>query len=332
MKIVFWGTPGFAVPSLQVLLGDPGIQVLGVVTQPDKRRGRGAQLSPSPVKMIALEAGLPVWQPARVKKDPETLAALAALGADFFVVVAYGQLLSPEILAMPRLGCVNLHGSLLPKYRGAAPIQWSLYHGEPAIGNTTMLMDEGMDTGAMLLSQTLHPSPWDTGTAIAQALAEAGSQLLPETLKRYAAGEVHPLPQPETQATYAPLLKREDFILDWQRPALALHHQVQGFHPHCGTVFREQPLKVLSTLPLVAKVRSQLLPEWRILAQQWDQWAHLSGDPGTVVGLIKGMGPAIATGEGVIILREVQPQGKKTQRGADFMNGQRLTLGEKLGN
>ncbi|NEQ21603.1 MAG: methionyl-tRNA formyltransferase, partial [Microcoleus sp. SIO2G3] len=151
MRVVFFGTPQFAVPSLERLVNHPKFEVLGVVTQPDKRRGRGNQLTPSPVKAVALTHQLPVWQPKRVKKNAETLTQLSQTEADVFVVVAYGQILSQEILDMPKLGCINVHGSILPKYRGAAPIQWCLYHGETETGITTMLMDAGMDTGAMLL-------------------------------------------------------------------------------------------------------------------------------------------------------------------------------------
>ena len=147
MKIVFFGTPQFAVPTLEALLGSPEFEVAAVVTQPDKRRGRGNDLSPSPVKTIAQSHQIPVWQPQRVKKDAETLETLRSLNADVFVVIAYGQILSQEILDLPKFGCVNVHGSILPKYRGAAPIQWCLYHGETETGMTTMLMDAGMDTG-----------------------------------------------------------------------------------------------------------------------------------------------------------------------------------------
>lgn len=178
MRIVFFGTPQFAVPSLESLLGHPEFEVVAVVTQPDKRRGRGNQLTPSPVKTVALAHQIPVWQPQRVKKEVETLVQLKQSGADAFVVVAYGQILSQEILDMPRLGCINVHGSLLPKYRGAAPIQWCLYHGEVETGITTMLIDAGMDTGAMLLKAYTPIHLLDNAQDLAQKLAKLGANLL----------------------------------------------------------------------------------------------------------------------------------------------------------
>jgi methionyl-tRNA formyltransferase len=316
MKIVFWGTPDFAVPTLQQLLAEPEFQVLGVVTQPDKRRGRGNQLIPSPVKQVALEAQLPVWQPARVKKDPQTLAALAELAADVFVVVAYGQILSPEILAMPRLGCINNHGSLLPAYRGAAPIQWALYNGETTTGITTMLMDAGMDTGAMLLKASLEVTPQDNAETLGQQLAHLGAELMLKTLRALELGELQPHPQDESLATYAPLIRKPDYGLDWSRPALAIHNQVRGFYPNCQTSLREQPLKILATLPVAqADLPKPPSPQ----------------PPGSVLQLLKNQGPVIRTGEGVLLLLQVQAPGKKVQSGWDFANGMRLQVGEQLG-
>ena len=183
MKVVFFGTPDFAVPTLQALLAEPDITVQAVVSQPDRRRGRGSKLIASPVKEVAVKAGITVWQPERVKKCEETLAKLEACQADFFVVVAYGQLLSPQILTMPRLGCINVHGSLLPKYRGAAPLQWAIANGELETGITTMLMDEGMDTGPMLLKTTTPIGLLDNLSAIGYRLATAGAKLLVQTLR-----------------------------------------------------------------------------------------------------------------------------------------------------
>lgn len=260
MRIVYFGTPQFAVPSLEAFLQHPDVEVVAVVTQPDKRRGRGSKVLPSPVKAIATAAHLPVWQPRRIKKDQTTLTALRDLAADAFVVVAYGQILSPEILAMPRLGCINGHGSLLPAYRGAAPIQWCLYHGESETGITTMCMDAGMDTGPMLLKRTLPVGLLDTAQDLAVALAALTAPLLIETLQLLEAGTLTPTPQPDAQATYAPLIQKSDFQLDWSRSAIALHNQVRGFYPNCVTQFRGHDLKVLATVPLGAEQRSQLPP------------------------------------------------------------------------
>ncbi|RMF68900.1 MAG: methionyl-tRNA formyltransferase, partial [Cyanobacteria bacterium J069] len=223
MRLVFFGTPQFAVPSLERLLQQPGFEVAAVVTQPDKRRGRGSDLMPSPVKAIALQHALPVWQPARIKKDAATLESLRQVQADAFVVVAYGQILSPEILAMPRLGCINAHGSLLPHYRGAAPIQWSLYHGETETGITTMLMDAGMDTGPMLLKAVTPIDLFDHAQDLSMTLAAQAADLLVDTLLGLDQGTLQPVPQDNEQATYAPLIQKQDYLLDWNRGAIALH-------------------------------------------------------------------------------------------------------------
>ncbi|MEM8614574.1 MAG: methionyl-tRNA formyltransferase, partial [Cyanobacteria bacterium P01_H01_bin.105] len=203
MKVVYFGTPQFAVPSLIRLLKDPDFEVIAVVTQPDKRRGRGSKVTPSPVKVVATEADIPVWQPQKIKKDADTLNFLSTSQADAFVVVAYGQILSQEILDMPRLGAINGHGSLLPTYRGAAPIQWSLYHGEAKTGVTTMLMDAGMDTGPMLLEETIPIGLLDNAWTIAETLSKLTAELLLSTLHKLDGQAIRPLPQTEEYATYA---------------------------------------------------------------------------------------------------------------------------------
>ncbi|HBL62089.1 MAG TPA: methionyl-tRNA formyltransferase [Cyanobacteria bacterium UBA8803] len=332
MRIIFFGTPQFAVPTLERLLNHPDIEVVGVVTQPDKRRGRGNQLSSSPVKEVALSHNLPVWQPQRVKKSAETLSQLRQAAADAFVVVAYGQILSQEILDIPNLGCINVHGSLLPKYRGAAPIQWCLYHGEPETGITTMLMDAGMDTGAMLLKAEMPIGLLDNAQQVAETLANLGADLLVETLFKLESREIQPIPQEESQATYAPLIKKSDYGIDWSRSAIELHNQVRGFIPNCVASFRDQPLKILATVPLGDAYFSQLPPKLKRLEQTWSSLSQNSGRPGEAIALAKGIGPIIQTGEGHLLLREVQLAGKRTQSGWDFANGMHLAVGEVLGN
>jgi methionyl-tRNA formyltransferase len=273
---------------------------------------------------VAVERGLTVWSPERVKKDAEVLATLRGLNADFFVVVAYGQLLSQEILDMPSVGCINGHGSLLPKYRGAAPIQWSLYNGEAETGMTTMLMDIGMDTGAMLLTSRLPLGLFDQAQDAAVALSNQAAALILETLPKLAAGEIGPIAQDNEAATYAPLIKKEDYKLDWSKSAMALHNQVRGFYPNCVATFREAPLKVLATVPFgdvelpetYAGLRSQLPPT--------------TGEPGEVIALIKNHGAVVSTGSGSLLLREVQPAGKRLQSGWDFVNGVRVQVGDCL--
>ena len=249
MKVIFFGTPQFAVPTLERLLSNPEFEVLGVVTQPDKRRGRGNQMMPSPVKSVALSHQLRVWQPQRIKKDEETLTQLQETGADVFVVVAYGQILSQQILDMPSLGCINVHGSILPKYRGAAPIQWCLYHGEIETGITTMLMDAGMDTGAMLLKASTPIGLLDNAQDLQEKLAGVGADLLVETLRKLNQ-DIEPIPQDASEATYAPLIKKPDYYIDWSKEAIALHNQIRGFFPDCVARFRGNPLKIIATAPL----------------------------------------------------------------------------------
>lgn len=329
MRIVYFGTPQFAVPGLEQLLAASEIEVAAVVTQPDRRRGRGGKVSPSPVKAVAEKFDLPVWQPAKIKRDEATLAQLRATKADAFVVVAYGQILSQEILDMPRLGAINGHGSILPAYRGAAPIQWSLYHGEPETGITTMQMDAGMDTGPMLLKETISVGLFDNAWTVAERLSALTADLLISTLHCLDNQAIRPIPQDPEQATYAPLIQKADYELDWQRPALALHNQIRGFYPGCFTQFRQAKLKLSQTIPLAAAVWSQVVQDYPGLAEPYGQLEP--AEPGTVVALWKGYGPVVAAGEDYLLLRSLQPAGKKQQSGWDFANGSRLTIGEKLG-
>ncbi|WP_448602595.1 methionyl-tRNA formyltransferase [Thermoleptolyngbya sp.] len=330
MRLVFFGTPQFAVPSLERLLSQSGVEVLAVVTQPDKRRGRGSELMPSPVKAIALQHDLPIWQPTRVKKDAETLDNLRRTQADAFIVVAYGQILSPEILDMPRLGCINAHGSLLPKYRGAAPIQWSLYHGEPETGITTMLMDAGMDTGPMLLKVTTPIGEFENAQDLARTLAAQAADLLIDTLLGLDQGTIQPIPQDDAQATYAPLIQKQDYLLDWNRGAIALHNQVRGFYPNCLTHFRGQPLKVLSTVPLTSPPNVTIPDSVQALHADWQPRLAAPEAPGTIVGLLKNHGVLVNTAEGLLLLLTVQPSGKRPQSSWDWANGARLAIGDSF--
>ena len=327
IKLIFWGTPQFAVPSLKRLIDHPEFDVVGVVTQPDKRRARGNQLIPSPVKQAALEHSLTVWQPARVKKDAETLAALRSQQADAFVVVAYGQILSAEILEMPRLGCVNAHGSLLPQYRGAAPIQWSLRHGDPETGVTTMLMDVGMDTGPMLLKHSIPVGLLDSATDVGAKLSEVSAELLVDTLQKLDRQAVEPQSQNEAAASHARLLEKSDFLIDWQRSAIDLHNQVRAFVPNVSAQLKRQPLKILATAPLGAQWISNLPPELQTLAAEAETW-NASSPPGSIVHLAKQHGPVINTGAKFLLLLSVQPAGKRQQSGWDFANGLRLEIGD----
>ncbi|NJO40962.1 MAG: methionyl-tRNA formyltransferase [Cyanobacteria bacterium CRU_2_1] len=331
MKLIFFGTPEFAVPSLKRLISHDSFEVVAVVTQPDKRRGRGNELSPSPVKGVALEHQLPVWQPRSVKKNAETLGKLRSSHVDAFVVVAYGQILSQEILDMPRLGCINAHGSILPKYRGAAPIQWCIYQGETETGITTMLMDAGMDTGAMLLKSTTPIALLDNALDLTNALSASAANVLVETLLGLDQDTIQPVPQDNTLATYAPLIQKQDYALDWSRSAIALHNQIRGFYPNCTTPFRDTLLKVTATVPL-GFPNISLPPELQPLQHAWSTTDILADThPGTIVSLLKNYGAIVQTGDGVLLIREAQLAGKRSQSGWDVVNGTRMQVGEMMG-
>jgi methionyl-tRNA formyltransferase len=316
MRVVFFGTPEFALPSLQILLQPQSpFEVVGLVCQPDRPQGRGQKVLPPPTKVLAQAHGIPVWQPVRLRRDPQVLAALEALAADVFVVVAYGQILPLTVLQMPKLGCVNVHGSLLPAYRGAAPIQWAIANGETETGVTTMLMDEGMDTGAILLQAKLPIGPEQTSLELAPQLAQLGAELLVETLLKLEKGELTPIPQDGSRATYAPLLKKQDFHLNWQRPAQALHNQIRAFSPDCFTSLRGQRIKI------VRSASPQLHPPPGDLPQ---------GSPGEVVGLARGEGVYVATGEESLLIRRAQLPGRKEQSAWDLVNGGQLKVGMRF--
>ncbi|WP_287127589.1 methionyl-tRNA formyltransferase [Candidatus Cyanaurora vandensis] len=306
VKVVFFGTPDFAVPTLERLL--VSTQVLAVVTQPDRPAGRGGKLTAPPIKQLALAQGLPVYQPERLRKAETVLLALENLDADFFVVVAYGQILSPRVLAMPRLGCINVHGSLLPHYRGAAPVQWAVFHGETTTGITTMLMDAGLDTGPMLLKTTLPIPTTATSADLLQELAPLGADLLITTLTTFAS--LTPIPQDPSQSSYAPLITPQHLVIPWDAPATVIHNRVRAFYPQVYTQHRAQRLKILQTQP----VDQPSLSPW-----------------GTVTQLVKFQGFQVSTGAGQLLVTQVQPAGKKSQSAWDYSNGSRLQVGEQLG-
>jgi len=234
MGIVFMGTPQFAVETLEQLI-QAGHQILGVVTQPDRPKGRGSKLNPTPVKVKADEYGLPVYQPEKIR-DPIFIQKLADLKPEVIVVVAYGQILPKEILELPPLGCINVHASLLPKYRGAAPIHWSIINGEKETGVTTMLMDQGLDTGNMLLKTSVEIGSSETTGELHDKLAVLGGQLLIETLSMMAKGEITPQAQDDGQATYAPLLNKEHELINWQKKAQDIQNLIRGMNPWPGHI------------------------------------------------------------------------------------------------
>lgn len=330
MQVVFFGTPQFAVPTLQKLLEHTDFNVMGVVTQPDKRRGRGKQLIPSAVKKVALNYDIPIWQPKQIKKAKKTLSALKNTQADAFIVVAYGQILSSEILEMPKLGCINVHGSILPQYRGAAPIQWCLYNGDRQTGITTMLMDEGLDTGDMLLKAYTDISLLDNAHEIAEKLASQGASLLIETLQKLEKKEIQAITQNESEATYASLINKEDFMIDWNKSAIEIHNQIRGFYPNCFTSFRGDKLKIMATVPLDKDYTRELNENHEALNKVIDSLEDTPEKLGEFVSLVKNFGPVIQTGKGLLLLSQIQRSGKRPQSGWDLVNGTHLKVGESF--
>lgn len=310
MRIVFMGTPEFAVPSLAALLTSEH-SVVGIVTQPDRPKGRGQELAASPIKQLAVQHKIPILQPLKMK-EPAFLDTLSAWKPDLIAVTAFGRILPKVILDLPPRGCVNVHASLLPKYRGAGPIQWALIRGERETGITTMLMDEGMDTGAMLLQERIAITPDDTAGTLSSKLADIGGRLLLDTLARIQNGTVTPQPQDQSQATMAPLLKKEDGLLDWTLPALELVNRVRGLSPWPGayTYLGEDRWVVWKASVLDRSVATVL--------------------PGTIVDATK-EGVVVATGDGVLRIMEFQPANSRRMSVAQYLTGHILAPSLRLG-
>ena len=306
MRLIFLGTPTFAVPTLEKIVA-AGHEVLEIVTQPDRPRGRGQHAAPPPVKEAALRLNLPVYQPERVRR-PEAVEHLRALGADAMVVVGYGQIIPQTVIDLAPLGIINVHGSLLPKYRGAGPIQWAIINGETRTGVTTMRIDAGLDTGDMLLKAETEIGAEETAVELGQRLAVLGADLLVQTIEGLARGSITPQPQNPVDATLAPLLKKEDGVIDWTLPAAAIHNRVRGLQPWPGasTSFRGQTLHI-----------------WRSRARP---------ESGPAPGRFTHLKPVVVScGAGALELIEVQMEGRKRMAAADFVNGQRLTDNDSLG-
>ncbi len=309
MDVIFMGTPDFAVPVLKALIESEGHRVTAVVTQPDKARGRSGSLSFTPVKKVALDHDIPVYTPKRVK-DPEFVEVLRGISCDVIVVVAFGQLLSKEILEMPDYGCINVHASLLPRWRGAAPIQWSILEGDATTGITTMQMDEGLDTGDMLLKKEIPLTAEETGESLFEKLSGIGGPLLLETLERVEKGTLEPVTQKDEESTYAKMLTKELGRLDFSWKAEKLERYVRGLNswPSAYTEFRGKILKIW---------RAEVVPENTDLM------------PGTVAKVHKNSF-SIQTGDGLLRLLEIQLEGKKRMSAGDFMRGMKIQNGETL--
>lgn len=310
LRLVFCGTPQFAVPSLKKLVAHPEFEILAVFTQPDRPRGRGNEVTYSPVKEVAVAAGIPTYQPEKIR-TPENEERLRGLAPDAIVIIAYGQIIPGRLLPIPRLGWINLHASLLPKYRGAAPIQWAIANGETLTGNTTMRIDAGMDTGETLLRQELAIGPEETSPELAERLSGAGAELMVETLRGLQAGTLTGRPQDHTAASLAPMLKREDGRIEWGRPAQEIYNRMRGFTPWPGaySAFRGQT-------------------------------CHLWGKPVSNQGNAEAPGTLTTAGGKVLVacgaatvmeLTHVKLEGRKRISAAEFANGAHVRTGERLG-
>ncbi|MEM1484961.1 methionyl-tRNA formyltransferase [Oscillospiraceae bacterium PP1C4] len=306
MRIVFMGTPDFAVPCLERLIED-GHELAGVFTQPDKPKGRGYKLAPPPVKELALRHDLPVYQPAKMR-DGQALAVLQELAPELLVVVAYGKILPKEILDLPKLGCVNVHGSLLPKYRGAAPIQWSVLNGDELAGVTTMYMAEGLDTGDMILPRSTTIGKDETSGELYERLAVIGAQALSETVTLIAQGKAPRIPQDDALSCYAPMLDKALAKIDFTKPAQQVHNLIRGMSPWpvAHTVMDGKMLKIHKA-----------------------RLASGGGEAGVVLDDEKWI---VACGEGAIELLEIQTEGNRRMAAADYLRGHPVAKGTKLGD
>jgi len=307
-RIIFMGTPDFAVPALQKLLYGPD-QVVAVITQPDRPKGRGKKLSPPPIKQAAEKAGIPVLQPAKIR-TAEFTATLQSYNPDLIVVAAYGRILPASILELPPLGCINIHGSLLPRHRGAAPIQWAIIKGDREAGVTIMQMDAGMDTGDILLSAAIPLAPDETAGSLFPKLADLGGATLVEALDLLRSDQLYPLEQNHNIATYAPPLTKDDGGLDWNRPATELHCLIRGLDPWPAAYSFIDGQRFRFFTPEVVHRECDHPPGTLILANQ--------------------QGLLVTTGKDCLLIKEIQPEGKKRMTVAAYLCGHPLTPGKLL--
>ena len=323
MRLLFCGTPAFAVPTLKHLLARSEFNVLAVISQPDRPRGRGHHLSVSPVKDVALAAHLPVHQPEKIRAS-EVQQLLEKLAPDVVVIIAYGKIIPARLLAIPKHGWINLHASLLPKYRGAAPIHWAIANGETRSGLTTMRIDAGMDTGDMFLQREIEIGPQETSPELARRMSEAGAPLVEETLRGLEAGTIAPRPQNHAEATVAPILKKEDGRIDWSSSAQEIYNRMRGFAPWPGayTAFRGQTCHLWAE-PAPHEAASPV----EVPANPF--FAALRSVPGTLFG---GKGDwFVSCGKTtVLLLQSVKLEGRKQVSASEFANGARLKPGERF--
>lgn len=310
MRILFMGTPDFAAESLKALV-NAGKNVVGVVSQPDKPKGRGHKLTPTDVKAAAMDSGIPVFQPEKIKNG-ELMPVLEELKPDVIIVVAYGKILPSYVLNYPEFGCINVHASLLPKYRGAAPIQWVIINGEKVTGVTAMQMDEGLDTGAMLMSEQTEIGEYETAGELFDRLAALGGELLLKTLDSLEAGTLKPVKQNETDSSYAPLIRRETGVIDWSKSAREISKLICGMNPWplASTIYEGGTLKIASA---------------EVDAENTNETA------GKVLSLEKGRGLKVACGEGCLYITTAQFPESKKMNVEDYARGHEINIGTVLG-
>ncbi|KPJ69003.1 hypothetical protein AMJ44_04870 [candidate division WOR-1 bacterium DG_54_3] len=315
MRIIFMGTPETSAEILKVLI-EAKHEILCVVSQPDRPKGRGQKISFPPVKEWALKYALPIEQPEKIKGNQVFISLLESLNPEVIVVVAYGKILPKEILNIPKYGCINVHASLLPKYRGAAPVQWALLNGEKLTGVTIMKIDEFLDTGEVILQEKVRIEEEDNNATLSKKLFSLGGKLLLKALEQIERGKAKYTPQNEAEATQAPAITRESGEIDWRRSALEIHNRIRAMVPWPGahTFYKEKLLKIWRSEIYVADLESKFKL------------------PGTIVQMVKKVGFMVATGKGHLLINEVQPQGKKCMPAYDFAIGHDVKIGETLPN
>ena len=309
LRVVFMGTPEFALPSFEAVAAAE--EVIAVVTQPDRPQGRGLSLQPSPIKRAALKRSVPIHQPERIRKEPAFIETLARMAPELIVVVAFGQILPEAVLKIPALGCINLHASLLPKYRGAAPIQWAIIRGEKETGVTTMQMDAGMDTGPMLLRASLAIGPSETSADLAPRLARLGADLLTQTLSQLKEGGLTPIPQDPPEATLAPLLKKEDGGIRWGESASSIYNRWRGTIPWPGSATHYEGAR------------------WKVPSLRIGSEEGKRGAPGEVLEISE-KGLEVAAGMGYIIVERLQPEGGRVMTPKEYAAGRPIRKGSVL--
>ncbi len=318
MRVVFCGTPLFAVPTFKHLLAQTDFQIVAVITQPDRPRGRGQEVSFSPVKEAALAAGISVHQPEKIRA-PEVQTLLQSLAPDAIVIIAYGQIIPASLLPIPKLGWINLHASLLPKYRGAAPINWAIANGETKTGVTTMRIDAGMDTGEILLQKEMEIGATETAPELALRMSELGAPLMAQTLRGMAEGSIAPRPQNHKLASLAPILKKEDGRVDWSRSATEIFHRIRGFAPWPGTY---------------TTFRGQTCHIWGEPASKELAGGFREPDKNLISGMLRAEGNELLVscgGATYLSVRSVKLEGRKHVSAAEFLHGARLLQGERFG-